>query len=149
MNDKKYICNYSIPAICFLFFIFAPVELYLMIKQDTWISLGDFVLYLLAFFVCSLLAGLLIDALMQRLCPKIWNKAVLLFFAIFIAIYIQGNFLNADYGVLNGKPIDWSQYPYEGIKSVILFAIMIAVSIFVSIKFPADKIKRVENIIAV
>jgi hypothetical protein len=149
MSDKKYVCNIAIPAICFLFFIFAPVELFLMIKQDTWISLGDFGVYLLAFFVCSLIFGLLADLIFQKLCPKIWNRAIFFIFAIFIALYIQGNFLNADYGVLNGKPIDWSLYPHEGVKSVVLFAIIIALYVFVTLKFSVGKIKRVENIIAI
>lgn len=149
MSDKKYKCNIAIPAICFLFFIFAPIELYLMIKQDTWISLSDFGTYLLAFFVCALVVGLFIDFLLQKICAKIWDRIVFFFFVLFFALYIQGNFLNADYGVLNGKPIDWSLYPYEGLKSVVLFAILIIMAIVVIIKLPVEKIKHVENIIAI
>lgn len=149
MSDNRFVCNIAIPAIGFLFFVFAPIELFLMIKQDTWLSLSDFGIYLLAFFACSLIGGLIADFIFQKLCPKIWNRIIFFIFAVFIALYIQGNFLNADYGVLNGKPIDWSLYPNEGAKSVVLFVIIIVLTVFVMLKFPVDKIKHAENIIAI
>ncbi len=149
MNDKKYVCNISIPAMCFLLFVFAPIEMYLMIKEDTWFSLKDFAGYLFIFFIVSIIFGLLIDRLMHKFIPNIWDRIVFFIFSVFLALYIQGNYIKADYGVLNGKEIDWTLYKNDGVKSVILFAIVILIAIILSIKVKLEKLKRYVNIFSV
>ena len=149
MNGKKYVYNISIPAMCFLIFVFAPIEMYLMIKKDTWFSLKDFAGYLSIFFIVSVIFGLLIDRLMYKFIPNIWDRIVFFVFSVFLALYIQGNYIKADYGVLNGKEIDWALYKNDGIKSVILFAIVIFIAVILSIKLKREKLKRYENIFSV
>ncbi len=148
-SDSGYRMNISIIAMCVLAFLFAPIEMFLMIKEDTWFSASDIIGYLAIFFIAAVVAGVVADILMQRLIPKIWNRVVFILFCLALAFYIQGNFIKSDYGVLNGKEIDWSLYRTDGYISIALFSVLLAVGIYLVIRFDIEKIRRVENIIAV
>jgi len=149
MNDKKHVYNISIPAMCFLLFVFAPIEMYLMIKEDTWFSLKDFVGYLFIFFIVSIVFGLLIDRIMLQFIPKVWDRIVFFIYSVFLALYIQGNYIKADYGVLNGKPIEWASYKADGYKSLILFIAVILLAMILIVKIPHKRLKRSVNIFSI
>ena len=78
LSDSGYRMNISIIAMCVLAFLFAPIEMFLMIKEDTWFSASDIIGYLAIFFIAAVVAGVVADILMQRLIPKIWNRAGML-----------------------------------------------------------------------
>ena len=44
-----------------------------------------------------------------------------------LAAYVQGNFLNPDFGVLNGRQIQWSQFRVNAIISTVLWIVLIVV----------------------
>ena len=99
-------------ALAFTVFVFAPVEQYMLNQSEMWFNLGDIVpACLLCFVLLSALiicAGMAVPGRVRRVLT-----AVVL--ALALCLYLQGNFLNPDYGELDGRAVAWSDYTLYGI----------------------------------
>lgn len=98
-------------AVSFFFsctlFLFAPFELYMSNAEELWFPFARIVPgFLILFAVAFAAAGGMCVALRGRL----FDLFVSLLFGATIALYLQGNFLNIDYGTLNGADIPWERY---------------------------------------
>jgi len=119
LKNKTLLC-----IILFLGFtscIYAPYELYLINRDEFWFQLS-------LFWWIPLLVGA--GAMLLAICIGMFLKGKLLrlyevsLFSIGICMYIQGNFLNLDVGVMNGAEVDWSQhYGRFLIDGIVLLAI--------------------------
>lgn len=88
----------------FTLFVFAPLETWFSAGAELWFTVEDFLWPALAAFltVSGVLFGvgmLLRGAGRSAFCA--------LLFGLALALYVQGGFANADYGVLDGRAIDW------------------------------------------
>lgn len=108
-------------AICFMFFIYAPVELYLTNTGEFWYDLW----VLLPIMLCVFAAFMIICAagfyLLHRCGEKVYHGTVMLLFLAFTCSYIQGNYLIQYLPVLDGSTIDWSLYTGGRIQSIVLW----------------------------
>ncbi|MBR5231676.1 MAG: hypothetical protein IKW00_05450 [Clostridia bacterium] len=115
-------------SLCFTYFIFAPAEQYMLNQSEMWFSLWEILPQaLLSFIICALLL-----ILIGRLLPV---KARRVFSALLIALtlgfYLQGNFINADYGELDGRAIDWGSYTvYAVLNTLFWLALPVGVIVF-------------------
>ena len=112
----------------YMFFLQAPLELFLTNREDFWFNLADISrLILLAFGVAF---GLLL--LLGMFLPK---KLRHIYSAIGVAgglcIYVQGNFLNLDLGRLTGSNIAWSEYQTQFILNAAIWVLVIAAALAV------------------
>ena len=122
---------WAIGLMCFTIFVFAPTILYLGNQADMAFSIIDFLPYILVYGICVILIFLLIGWILPKKCVTVLTAVI---FAVGLALYLQGNFLNADYGVLDGRGIKWNTfgaYPYINsaiwillIAGCIVFALM-------------------------
>ena len=64
---------------------------------------------------------------MLLITKKIYNIYAAVIFGGALAAYVQGNFLNPDFGVLNGRQIQWSQFRVNGIISTVVWIALIVV----------------------
>ena len=116
----------SIIFILFLlvtFFVFGPLSLYLTNVKEFWFGLPD---VLRAVAVCSVIALLILLVVALVLPGKVNEWFICLLFGGTLALYIQGSFVNTDYGTLDGRPIDWSQYTGTAVWNTILWIICLA-----------------------
>ena len=116
----------SIIFILFLlvtFFIFGPISLYLTNVKEFWFGLPD---VLRAVAICSVIALLILLIIALVLPGKVNEWFICLLFGGPLALYIQGNFVNTDYGTLDGTAIDWSQYTGTAIWNTILWIVCLA-----------------------
>ncbi len=103
-------------ATAFLFSIFAPMEAYYANLDQYWFSLGQLLGVCLPVFLISFA---LMEGLGLLLSGKKAGDAVFaLLLAAYVYFYIQGNFIPRDYGVLNGRAIDWDAYPGYAAASI-------------------------------
>jgi len=127
----------------FVIFVFAPIDNYLLAPTDYNFSLANVFVY---FFILFLISWLILATLLF-LTPELGRGYVasLLFF-LGITLYIQGNFLNNNYGTLGGQTIDWSRFATRGVISVLSVIIcFVVVTTFVVI----FRKKDFEKVIAV
>jgi hypothetical protein len=142
----KYIINeenFIALLISMTFLIFGPIEMYYVnddLNSRFAISSVIVRFIVIAIVVMLLITLILLVAKKNNYVSKILNS---IFFAIGVLLYLQGNYINVDYGVLNGAEIDWTSYKLYGIVDTCFWIIVIIVSIVVSLKLDGKIIKKV------
>lgn len=115
--------------ICFMFCVFAPFEIYLSSKSEFFFEGYE----MISFFVLCLGAAFVGLSVINIICmligPKIHNLFFAVLFSLGLAFYIQGNYIQADYGVLDGNSINWQDYKVEGLISHGLFILLLVLGI--------------------
>ena len=122
----------------FTFCFFGPLELYLTNIHEFWFSILDILCIIIfagvVFFLLLALVGVLLKGKPQDLFSC-------LIFGIALALYIQGNFINADYGVLDGTELNWDN-TYYSILNTAIWAICI-ISPFVMLFINSKLLKSI------
>lgn len=103
--------------------VFGPLELYFTNASEFWLSLKDtaMVAALLAAFMLVVLLG--IGLLLRGKAREVYSYIL---FAVTLALYIQGNYANISYGLLDGADVDWSKYHLYGILDTLGWIIFLA-----------------------
>lgn len=125
----------------FMFFVYAPLEVYLGNTTEFWFditNLGPIVM--ICFLIACVLLIFVQELLYKFLYPKNKNtkRAFYIIYTamllIFVGLYIQGNYIPRDYGVLDGSTIDWKAYTSFGIASIVLWLAIAFVGVILWIK---------------
>ncbi len=123
-----------IVMVVFTFAFFAPFEIYIYNSEELWFKLSMF--WWIPIFVS--LVGIAVLCWIGRILELFGVHTSELYgtliFASGLCIWIQGNFLNAYTGVLNGSDFNWYNIRPQAIRDVIIWLIVFAASIFVTIK---------------
>lgn len=140
---------------CYMLFIFEPLLMYSTNQLDFWFDLQHMALPMfitfLIFFIA--LAGVMTavyainKAIAKDKEPTFFRVAVLAVFLIFVATYIQGNFLAGALPALDGTMIDWSGFKTQNMITAAVWIIVIA-AVIVAVKFIAKKAVKVFTITA-
>lgn len=133
----------------FMMFVFAPLEFYLSNKKYFFFSGEEMLSFIFLFFISALICGTLIMLIMYHFCKNITKTIMGILFGLALAFYIQGNYIVVDYGVMDGRGIDWAAFRTEGIISVSVFLTVIIVCIFVVFKAKREIVFRGIKIISV
>lgn len=161
LKDKEYIktsvsqaWKAMLPALiisgvfCFMLFIYEPILVYSGNISDFSFDIGLMAPALLLFFVIGCLySGLIFLTiyLVNRMFSKnnnVFCCVVIGFFVVFLATYIQGNWLAGDLPVLMGGQIEWDNYLSNDIITLLVWLILIIAAIAVTVKFkPKNVIK--------
>lgn len=106
-------------ALSFTLFFFGPLDLFFNNHEELWFHLNDImgrVAFTSAlFFFCAVFVGMRIQK------RKTFRIYVSLLFGLLLGNYIQGNFMNRDYGSLNGTAVNWSAYHSYGIVNTLIW----------------------------
>lgn len=113
-------------AMCFLYFIYAPLELFFTNTDEFWFDLSVLLTAMGVTFVIAVLLCVCIMIFVSIKMHKIYDIAVIACSIIYLATYIQGNFLVKNLPPLDGTAIDWSAYPVERIKSILVWITVMA-----------------------
>lgn len=114
---------------CFNLFVFAPFDTFFNnIYElsygivDIWWCFG--LVFIIVFSLLLLLNFFLKDSIRAFLIKTL--------FGLSLALYLQGNFLNFDYGLLDGKYIEWEKFFSLGLLNTLIWVTVIAVSFLIS-----------------
>lgn len=130
--------------LCFTFFVFGPLQLYISNRNEFWFKLE----HILPAVTVSFLVTLLFITVFLTFLPQRINKYVAAgIFGLGFALYIQGNFINYDYGVLDGTEIDWSSYGKLGLLNTLIWILCVFTPVILS-HFWTKQMKKVTNWIA-
>ncbi len=142
-NDIKII----LPVILFFIFtmcIFGPLELYFTNIDSLWFSATDVIISII---LPSALVFIIICGLYIFLDEKYKMNFIVLIFSIALGLYIQGNFMNINYGVLDGNNIPWEKYTLWAIANVIIWIIIIIMP-FILKKFKPTIFQRIVPVLS-
>jgi len=108
----------------FNYTIFTPLSMFMQNVHEFPFMLKDFIVPALLMFVVScIILFVILRFLPQK--ASLWVGAFLI--GITTATYIQGNFINLDYGILDGKAIAWNKMFIPGIVNSIIWLVIIAI----------------------
>ena len=107
-------------ATSFMLFLYAPLELLFTNQDEFWFDAYILAPIMLVVFVLVCIFSVLACMLLAKLSVKAYQVGLVLYFAAFIGLYIQGNLLTAGLPPLDGETIDWSRYADERIKSFVM-----------------------------
>ena len=131
----------------FTLLIFAPFELYMSNAGELWFPFSRiawcFALLFAAAFSAMLGVGLCLRG-------KIFNLYITLLFACTLMLYVQGNFLNIDYGPLDGRDIDWTRYGAYSLVNTFVTMLIVLVPfgiLYFSKKFWAGMVKFISVVL--
>ena len=115
----------SILLITITIAVFGPLELYLTNSDEFWFSFTDILTVVAILSAVCFTVLLLITCVLRGQVRAIWGAGL---FALGIALYIQGNYANINYGTLDGTAIDWGAYPLYGVLDTLgWFAVFVAI----------------------
>ncbi len=130
--EKIKMCSSGIAtvfAVGFIVIIYAPLETLFSNREEFWYDFGLLFPYLLFTWIVLVIIGISALVLVRNLSKKIYELTVITAFFMLIDFYIQGNFLVKSLPPLDGRLIDWSLYPLERLKSVILICFLVLCAI--------------------
>ena len=130
-------------AITFSFF--GPLGLYLSNVSEFWFSIGDIWFLPVIGGIITFLICFGISALFKGKAREVFHSFL---FGVTLGLYIQGNWISTDYGVLDGKNIDWSKYSSVAIINSIIWVLCISLPIILRKKL-INSWKKVISIISI
>ena len=118
----------ALPVALFISFTFClagPISLYTANTEEFWFSLWQMLpIITLAFAVLTVAVTMVLSLVPGK--GFLWILAAI--FGLGVALYIEGNFLVQDYGLLNGNAIEWNAFSeWAVIDTLIWIAIPIAI----------------------
>lgn len=125
--NKKFLS--LVPPVCFLimtFCIFMPSSLFLGNIDEFAVDYADILPIIAVVTLAAAAIIFLAGAVIFLISSKAFNIYVLLVFGVALGFYVQGNFLNPSFDVLNGTAIDWSDYTTSSVISIAAWLVCIA-----------------------
>lgn len=130
----------------FMLFLYAPLELLFTNMDEFWFDAYILTSVMIVVFVIGSGVSILAFILLYKINERLYRFGLMLYFAGFICLYVQGNILNVGLPPLSGEQIDWSMYPAERVKSIILWGSVFLVTLAVTMLCKA-KTELLEKIV--
>lgn len=130
---------YAVSVFCLTILFFGPLYIYFT-NTSEFPYLFSEVLYLFVAMLLLCIAVMLI--LLLPLKTIIHQKAVSLLFALAFLLWLQGNVIVLNYGLLDGREINWNNYIVYGVIDTALWLILLFVALIKS-AFVYKLIKKV------
>lgn len=132
-------------AFCFMLFVYEPVLMYSTNKNDFWFDFQIMIIPTMVLFFIFLTAGAVlmtvlyfITGIFHHVGFQIFQCGLIALFVIFLATYIQGNFLISSLPVLTGETIVWEAYSRENMITLIVWIMLAVLAVFMVVKYKAD-----------
>ena len=112
--------------------VFGPLELFMTNSSEFWF---DFKEMLKISGIMTVVLGVplfLVGFLLRGKARSLFSALV---FILAICLYIQGNFLNIDYGILDGKSVDWNSFVGYAIFDTLFWVVVIVGLLYLWKKF--------------
>lgn len=121
-------------TLAFMLFIYEPIVAYSSNVNDYWFNFKTLVLNNLLIFIGVLLSFSLLSFIIYFVSKKlkkdiIYKIYLMIVFIVFIATYIQGNYLAGSLPTLDGSPIIWSDYTKQSLISIGMWLVLIVINI--------------------
>lgn len=116
---------------CFTLFVYAPFNLFLSNQEDFLFAVGDFLPYC-ALYGAGLFALLTLPGFfLKKTSRRVYTALI---FALSVCLFLQGNFLNPNYGALDGRGVKWENYTAYAVLNTLLWAAFAGASVYLLLK---------------
>ena len=132
-GKKRSLVTLMLCALAFAFtaFIFAPIEQFMLNQREMWFNLGDIVP---ASLICFALLAAVLIGIGLALPPKARRILSAVVLGLTLCLYIQGNFINPDYGELDGRAVDWGRFTGYAVIDTLFWLLVPAALVLLAVK---------------
>ena len=108
----------------FTLFVFGPLEIYMTNASNFFFDLGTLLVPTVLCFIVSFFIVLLINVFLRN-----YKAVMALTFSIGLGLYLQGNWMQVDYGFMDGTPIDWSSFGSWGYINAVIWMLVLTIPV--------------------
>jgi len=113
-------------------FLLAPLTIYFANYNEFRIALSEILVYL---FAATLISSVLISLLILALNKKGYFRLLALVMGFGLCLYIQFYYLVWDYGIFDGREINWNQNALLGVFELVGIALISVISLYFGRRF--------------
>lgn len=142
--------NFLVVLFCaFTCCVFGPLELYFVNYSEFWFGIKEVgVIAIVSFFLVLLILCFLV-LISGKLVNFDSTIIAAIIFLFTLSFYIQGNYVNADFGIMNGVQIDWEEYSLYSWISVVVWLVPILLYICAILRKKKEFFNKVIRIVSV
>ncbi|CCZ60361.1 sulfatase [Hungatella hathewayi] len=129
-------------AVCFIHFIYAPLELYFSNQSNFWFDIYTLLPISITVFFIMLISSVLLFIYFYIKGERHYKIVLILYSILLVCSYIQGNFLLKGLPPLDGTNINWNHYQSARISSIILWTTISIIIIALFCRIDILKVKR-------
>ncbi len=138
-NKKQFITGAILVfAINFLFFLYAPMEMFFLNKKDLFLDTWQIVGIVMPLFVVGTGIGVLILFVLNVINEKAGFVGIVIYFVAYVCTYVQGTFLLKNIPYMNGRNVEWNSLIWGRLESYVLWVIIIGIVLFLIKRFGKD-----------
>lgn len=133
---KKFLKSELVISIAFFVMtmcIFGSLELFFTNEAELWFGLSE---AMIISGLMSVAAIVVLGGVGLLLRGRLRSLFAALLFIVTLCLYIQGNFLNINYGVLDGKTIEWGEYTTHTLINTGCWIVAMVLLLAIKIKKP-------------
>lgn len=142
-RDRKVLALYLSFAMAYMLLIYAPLELYFTNISEWWYDLYLLLPIIILLFIVALAASTLFLFGVDRFLPKAYAGIISFYFAVYLCLYIEGNYLAGGLPPLDGRDIVWKDYSTEQCKSLFLWLFVGVIVILAYKKVARNMLTRI------
>ena len=125
--------------------LFIPLNIYIINNSEINFSIASALfLFILVSFVCFIVL-FIISFILNKFFPRAAAIFKLLIFGLMLGFFIQTYFINPDYGVLDGRNINWDDYINYGIINTIIWICCLLIPFILSYFLKQEKFILLRN----
>lgn len=134
-KKRKSGLKYALPTIFFVAYtclFYGPLSTYLPNAEEIWFNIGTLLKVIVPFSLFAIILMVIFFAVLPEKLSSFFRK---LLFGVAFALYVQGNWINMNYGsgVMDGSAIPWEEYKTYGIINSLIWIVCILLPFVVSI----------------
>lgn len=134
-------------AVLFLLLIYAPVATYATNVEGFTYDIYDLLKVMIPLYLAALVVFIILLGL-TKISYKIVNIIAVAMVGILVALYIQGTFLAGNLPQLDGRNIDWADFDYQRIPSIIVWVGSLVISIAAAVILKGEKFGKIVKYIS-
>jgi hypothetical protein len=129
-------------AMCFMLFVYAPIEIFFNNRSDIWYDLLHILPVCLIPFFITLIISEAVFIAARIISRKLFNVALVCYTTAFFSCYIQGNFMTSYIPTFDGADFDWDTVSIQRVYSIILWVVVFIVVVAAIKLLHADKFRK-------
>ena len=130
-------------ALCFMLFIFAPLEIYLNNQTDFWYDFFFIIPWYLLFFAIAFAGSMLVLGVMWLIGDWAYDLGLAAYLVVLAGCYYQGNFQTKTLPALDGTEIDMARHARDIRLSSIVWVCIFGGTVLFYILLRREKFRRV------
>ena len=133
IEDSKFLLIWMPIFFAVGFLILGTIQMFVGNYSEFYFELGD-ILKPVSLLFLAMVVGALVLLLISK--GKFRGVLLSLLFSGGLALFIQGNFVTTNYGILDGTAVDWGSYTFTAVWNTLMWILIIVIPLVIYKMYP-------------